>query len=73
MIEQRLCAPDRKGRDDDGAAALDGALDDLAERFGGIGRIVEAVSVGRFNDDVICFGDSCRVRKDWVAVAAKVP
>ena len=72
MIEQRLRAADGEGRDHDGAAALDRALDDGAEQLGGIARLVDAVAVGGFDDDVVGLRDRLRIEHHRIAVAAEI-
>src|SRR3546814_6263294 len=53
MVEQRLGSTDGEGGDQNGSTTRDRPLDDAAKRFGRVGRAVDAVAVGRFDDDVI--------------------
>lgn len=72
-IEHLLRAPDGEGGDDDVAAPVEGALDDLGEAFGIVGRgIVEPVAVGGFHDDVIRLRDIARVVDEGLVEVAHI-
>src|SRR5579864_3270673 len=57
MIQEELCAPDREGGNDDRAALGCGRGDDLRELVLRAGNRMLAIPVGRFDDEVIRFGN----------------
>ena len=72
MIEQRLCAADGEGWDNDGAAAVDCALDHRAENLGGVARFVNAIAVGGFDDNEVGFRNWLGIGHHRIVVASEI-
>src|SRR3546814_19718498 len=72
MVEQRLGPTDGEGGDQNGSTTRDRPLDDAAKRFGRVGRVMDAVAVGRFDDDVIRFRYGLWVGQHRIVEATKV-
>jgi hypothetical protein len=72
IIQQRLNAPDGKSRNDNGAATFCRRADDLFDRALRIGPRVQAITIGRFDDQVICFRQRFGLDHDRVIVPSQV-
>ena len=66
MVQNHLCAVDRKRRNDHASAASDRALDHIGELLGGILVVVGPVSVGRFDHQPIDVANRRRRNQQWV-------
>src|SRR5690606_6263256 len=71
-VDQLLDAAERKGRNDDLAATIDGPVDDLGEPAAFVVDSVRAVAVGRFDEQHVGFTGRLRVVHDGAAVAPQI-
>ena len=72
VIDHKLRAPHGKGWNDDSTAARQSPLHNIAQRVFRRLRIVLAIPVSRFDEDVICRRRRHRIRQQRIAVAANV-
>ncbi len=72
MVEERLGAPDREGRNDDRPAAPDRSSDNVFEYTFRIGLAMMAIAVCGLGDDVISLGNCHRIDHRRTAIAADV-
>ena len=72
MVEQRLGAADREGRDDHGPAPAGGELDDLGERGLRVRAVVAAIAVGGFNHQIVRLLHRARVGEHRIVVAPEI-